>query len=510
MGQATANMTTGESIGEAFRHGEVVRSSIERIVGELESRRKAITGVRGPTSEGARQSYEEFMKLAGEVRGRPMLYPYIGSGIGNGALVELLDGSVKYDLITGIGVNFFGHSEPELVACALEAATNDVVMQGHLMMNEEAIRFSKALLDVAGRNSRLRHAFLCNSGAMANENALKVCYQKHAPASRVVAFSHCFMGRSVTMAQIGDSAAGRVGIPLSTQVDYMPFYDAVAARRMSAGDVSGSTRFIDMCCWHLEQYLDRYPKQHACFIFELVQGEGGFNTALPEFHRALMEVCKGRGVAVWADEVQTFGRTEQMFCFDALGLGEYVDVSCVGKMSQVCVTLYTEEYNPQAGLLSGTFLGSSVGLRVGRRIIERLDRGGYYGEGGAIRRHHELFRKHVRSLAEKHPEWFPSHHEVEDIVGGYGGMMRFTPFGGRKEPVLALCKAMFEEGLIAFYCGHGPYHMRFLPALGVLRDEEWGPIFEIVERSMARIAPTVEGTSAGAVRPMQRGANGRG
>lgn len=510
MGQATANTATGSSIGEAFRHGEVVRSSIERIVGELESRRKAITGVRGPTSEGSRQSYEEFMKLAGEVRGRPMLYPYIGSGIGNGALVELMDGSVKYDLITGIGVNFFGHSDPELVGCALEGATNDVVMQGHLMMNEEAIRFSKALLDVAGRNSRLRHAFLCNSGAMANENALKVCYQKHAPATRVIAFAHCFMGRSVTMAQIGDSAAGRVGIPLSTQVDYMPFYDPVAAKRMSAGDVSGPTRFIDMCCWHLEQYLDRYPKQHACFIFELVQGEGGFNTALPEFHRALMEVCRARGVAVWADEVQTFGRTEQMFCFDALGLGEYVDVSCVGKMSQVCVTLYTEEYNPQAGLLSGTFLGSSVGLRVGRRIIERLDGGDYYGDGGVIRKHHNLFREHVRSLAAKHPEWFPKHHEVEDIVGGYGGMMRFTPFGGRKDPVLALCKAMFDEGLIAFYCGHGPFHMRFLPPLGVLREEQWGPIFEVVERAMAKVAPTVSSEAAGAIRPMQRGANGRG
>ena len=44
---------------------------------------------------------------------------------------------------------------------------------------------------------------------MANENALKVCYQKHAPASRVIAFKDCFMGRSVTMSQIGDFAASK-------------------------------------------------------------------------------------------------------------------------------------------------------------------------------------------------------------------------------------------------------------------------------------------------------------
>ncbi|TVQ80449.1 MAG: aminotransferase class III-fold pyridoxal phosphate-dependent enzyme [Phycisphaeraceae bacterium] len=508
MTQATAHQA---SIGAAFRASDAVQSSISRIVGELESQRSAITGVRGPTSPEARQSFEDFMKLAGEVRGRPMLYPYIGSGIGNGALVELMDGSVKYDMITGIGVHFFGHSDPELVGCALEAATNDVVMQGHLMMNEEAIRFTKSLLDYAGRNSNLRHAFLCNSGAMANENALKVCYQKHAPASRVIAFSHCFMGRSVTMAQIGDSAAGRVGIPLTTQVDYMPFYDHAAAKRMQAGDVSGQTRYIDMCCWHLEQYIERYPKQHACFIYELVQGEGGFNTAPPEFFRALMQICKDRGIAVWADEVQTFGRTEEMFCFDALGLGDLVDVSCVGKMSQVCATLYTEEYNPQAGLLSGTFLGNSGGLRVGRQIIERLGSGDYYGKDGRIHRHHEVFRAGVRGLAQKHPEWFPAHHEVTDIVGGFGGMMRFTPFGGAKEPVLALCKVLFDEGVVAFYCGHGPYHMRFLPPLGVMKEEQWASVFEIVEKAMAKIAPTVPNAPASKVRPMQASANnGRG
>jgi predicted PolB exonuclease-like 3'-5' exonuclease len=91
------------------------------------------------------------------------------------------------------------------------------------------------------------------------------------------------MGRSVTMSQIGDAAANRVGIPLTTLVDYMPFYDEAAAQRM------GRARFIDMCCAHLRQYIERYPKQHACFIFELVQGEGEgelARMALRELHRA--------------------------------------------------------------------------------------------------------------------------------------------------------------------------------------------------------------------------------
>ena len=500
----TEAQPTTRSHGRAFRESPAVAAAVDSIVAELETARAAITGVRGPLSPELKQSFDDFMAGAAEVRGRGLLYPYIGSGLGNGALVELMDGSVKFDLIAGIGVHFFGHSDPDLVRTALAASPADVVMQGHLMMNEDAIEFTRVLVEEASRSSGLRHAFLCNSGAMANENALKVCYQKHAPASRVVAFAHCFMGRTITMCQIGDNAAGRDGIPLTTQVDYLPFYDHVAARRMSAGDVSGPTRYIDMACWHLEQYLDRYPGQHACFIFELVQGEGGFNTALPDFHRALMTVCRERGIAVWADEVQTFGRTEKMFCFDALGLGDMVDVACVGKMSQVCAALYTEAYNPKPGLLSGTFLGNTVGLNVGRRIIERLRDGGYYGEDGLIRRHHDEFVARVRDLDARHPEWFPGHHTIHDIAAGYGGMMRFTPFAGKKEPILQLCHALYEHGVIAFYTGHGPYHIRFLPPLGVMPLEQWGPIFEVVEKAMAEVARTAPSHGQDEIRPMLR------
>ncbi len=476
------------SVGEQFRQSPAVRQAIQSIVGELKSKQAAISDVRGPSSPEAKLHFEQFLKDFGTIRGRELLYAYMGSGLGNGPFVEMIDGSVKMDMITGIGVHFFGHSEPGMVAAALEAATGDIVNQGHLMQNEEPAKFSKLMLENAQRGSRLGHVLLCNSGVMANENAIKLCYQKHAPANRVICFSHCFMGRTVTMSQIGDSAANRQGIPLSTLVDYMPFYDHAAAKRMSAGDQSGQTRYIDMCVWHLRQYIDRYPKQHACFIFELIQGEGGFNTAPPEFFRELMQVCKAEGVAVWDDEVQTWGRTESMFAFEALGLGDFVDVCAVGKMSQVCAVLFTPEYNPKPGLVSQTFLGTGETLRVGREVLERLSSGGYYGKDGKIARHHKLFRDNVRALAAKHPDWFPANREFVDIVEGTGGMMRFSPFGGQKDPVMKLCKTLFDEGLIVFYCGHGPYHIRMLPPLGVMQESHWSRVFELIEAGMTKVA----------------------
>ncbi len=469
------------TIGHQFRESPAIKAAIKSIVSELKSKSAHITDTRA-SLPGMKESYEALMARAAAVRGRALLYPYIGSGIGNGALVELADGSVKWDMICGIGVHFFGHSDLDLVEAAVTASLGDTVKQGNLMANFEPHAFSEVLLKEAAKGSKLKHAYLSTSGCMANENALKVCMQRHYPARRVLAFKDCFMGRSTMMASIGDSHDGRVGLPIVADVDYMPFYDEVAAARM------GGTRFIDMAVMHLRQYVERYPGQHCCFIFELAQGEGGFNTGRRDFFKALIDVCKASKIAVWDDEIQTFGRLPQMFAYDYYNLGEYVDVFCVGKMTQVCATLYTEEYNPKAGLLSGTFVGEHVSFDVGRRVIERLRDGNYYGDNGSIERHHTLFREQVHALAAKHPEWFPKLPEIADIAGGIGGMMRFTPFGGKKDKIMAACKAMFEEGVILFYCGHGPYHVRMLAPLGVFNEQDWPRVFACIERGLAKVA----------------------
>ena len=69
-----------------------------------------------------------------------MYYPYLGSGIGRGALVELADGSVKYDFITGIGVHYMGHNHPALLEAGVDAALTNTVMQGNLQQNVESAR----------------------------------------------------------------------------------------------------------------------------------------------------------------------------------------------------------------------------------------------------------------------------------------------------------------------------------------------------------------------------------
>ena len=84
-------------------------------------------------------------------------------------------------------------------------------------------------------------------------------------------------------------------------------------------------------------------------MIELVQGEGGFQFAPREFYVAAFEEAKKAGLAIWVDEVQTFGRTGELFAFQKFSLHEWVDVVTIGKLLQACMVLYTADYNPEAG-----------------------------------------------------------------------------------------------------------------------------------------------------------------
>ena len=85
-----------------------------------------VNGIRMPQIE-RRAHYNDKIERLGRIRGRPLAIPYLGSGMGDGALVELADGSIKYDLISGIGVHFFGHGNPIIIDAAFEASLRDTI-----------------------------------------------------------------------------------------------------------------------------------------------------------------------------------------------------------------------------------------------------------------------------------------------------------------------------------------------------------------------------------------------
>ena len=109
----------------------------------LADHQRKLTAIRPPNPE-LKIAYDDLHKQFAAARGGALYYPYLGSGIGNGALVELADGSVKLDMITGIGVHYFGHSHPLLLNAGVDAALRDTVMQGNLQQNVESAKLAQS------------------------------------------------------------------------------------------------------------------------------------------------------------------------------------------------------------------------------------------------------------------------------------------------------------------------------------------------------------------------------
>jgi len=456
----------GKLLADAFAADPRVDQGKQLILDALKDHQRTLDGIR-PSDPQLKADYEQMLEQFGQMRGGKLIFPYLASGFGKGSLVELADGSVKYDFITGIGVHAWGHSHEEMVDAAMDAALSDTIMQGNLQQDRQSVSLVKTLLSGAcASGAPLAHCLLTTSGAMANENALKILFQKRTPANRILAFNGCFMGRTLTMAQITDKPAYRQGLPTVISVDYVPFFNPDRPQESTEGALAV-----------LRSHLDRYPDQHAAMCFELVQGEGGYYIGDQKFFATLMDELKRRGVSIMIDEVQTFGRTSRLFAFEHYGLDDYVDVVTIGKLSQVCATLFTDAVKPKPGLVSQTFTGSTSSIFTSKRIIDRLLNDHYFGADGKIAQLHDHFVSNLKAIATRWPK---------RVAGPYGigGMIAFTPFDGQFETVKALAMALYEAGVISFIAGSNPTRLRFLMPIGVVTTDDIDAVCRVIEKTL--------------------------
>ena len=430
---------------------------------------KKITGVKAG-DPALKETYDKMLEEFSEHRGGKLFYNYIGSGIGNGALVELADGSVKYDFITGIGVHYFGHSHPGVVKAQVDGAVTNTTMSGNLQQNIDSPKLFKLILDQANKyGGRFDHMFMTSSGVMAAENALKMVFQKKSPAHRVLAFEKCFMGRTLAVSQITDKHVYRDGLPETLSVDYIPFYDA--------NDHQGS---IDKAVSMLQKYFARHKDQYAAFCMELIQGEGGYWVGHKDFFMAIIEECKKNNVSIIIDEVQTFMRTKEMFAFQYFGLDKHVDMVNIGKNSQICATIYRNDHKPRPGLISQTFTSSGSAINAAYYIINEVANNGYLGEDGKIEKIHKHFASNLEALSKKYPE---------KIQGpwGLGAMVGMTLFGGDMAKSKDFTFKLFENGVLSFIAGANPTRVRFLVPTGAVTEHDIDEVCKLIEKTLNEI-----------------------
>lgn len=377
---------------------------------------------------------------------------------GRGSRVWDREGREYVDFGAGIAVNALGHAEPDLVAALTEQA-GKLWHTSNVFWSEPPMRLAHELKTASGFAQRV---FLCNSGAEANEAAIKLvrkwaASQGREPSRRqILTFRGSFHGRTLATVTATAQPKYQEGYePLPGGFRYGDFNDlAGAAEAMSGGDV-------------------------CAVLVEPVQGEGGVMPASDVFLRGLRELCDRHESLLVLDEIQCgMGRTGTLFACEGYGVAP--DVVTLAKALGSGFPIGAMLVGPNAaetmqfGSHGTTFGGNPLAASVARVALAKLSS--------------PEIRANVRKQSEALRAGFASIHAEFDVfaeVRGRGlmlGAVLAPRFAGRAGEVLDHTAA---NGLLVLQAG--PDVLRFVPALNIAD----GDVREGLARLRAAIAAFV-------------------
>ncbi len=304
---------------------------------------------------------------------------------GAGVMVTDADGHEYLDLVAGIAVGVLGHAHPAVV----EAVTHQVRTLGHtsnLVVNQPAVELAERLVGLAGGDARV---FLCNSGAEANETALKVVRRHSGTRTRIVAAEGGFHGRTAGALSLTGQPKKRAPFePLVPDVRFVPFGDIDAARAEITDEV-------------------------AAVFLEPVLGEAGVIPAPAGYLEAVRDACDRAGALLVLDEVQGgIGRAGAWFSHQVVAPGVRPDVITLAKglggglPIGACLALGSAASALRPGDHGSTFGGNPIACAAALAVLDTigseglLDRSTEYGRrlaAGIEALDHRLV-DHVRGL----------------------------------------------------------------------------------------------------------------
>ncbi len=395
---------------------------------------------------------------------------------GRNAQVWDTEGNEYIDFVGGIGVLNLGHCNPAVVAAITEqaqrlthSAFNAVPHQGYRELMNALADFIPVSYPLAG--------MLTNSGAEAAENALKIV-RAATGRSVVIAFDGGFHGRTLATLNLNGKVAPykqRVGT-LPGPVFHVPY----------PSPDTGVT--ADEAFKAIERLfsVEIDIGEVACFIFEPVQGEGGFLAMDPAFAQRLRTFCDANGIYLIVDEIQSgFGRTGQRFAFSRLGIEP--DLLLLGKsiagglpLGAVVGREALMNALPKGGL-GGTYSGNPLACAAALASLKQMTDANLssWGEAQsqAIQRRYESWRQRAIS---------PCLGRLTG-TGAMRGIELLTPEGKPGTQQLAeLLEAARRKGLLLMPSGKSRHVVRLLAPL-TIEPELFERGLDIFEECLAGI-----------------------
>lgn len=280
------------------------------------------------------------------------VYPRFDISLVKGSGIHLYDeaGQQYTDLYGGHGVISIGHSHPAYVS-ALKAQMDDLIFYSNSVRLPIQERLAEKLGQISGYNQH--SVFYCNSGAEANENALKVA-SFHNGKERFIAFNGSFHGRTSAALAVTDNP--NLSAPLNTThfpVTFLELNDAPALQaELEKGDVCG-------------------------VIVEGIQGVGGLDMPTDTFLLQLREWCTEYGAVLILDEIQSgCGRTGKFFAHQSAGIEADVVTMAkgLGNGFPIGAVLISESIAPKYGMLGTTFGGNPLACAAALSVLETIEK----------------------------------------------------------------------------------------------------------------------------------------
>ena len=264
---------------------------------------------------------------------------------GRGAHVWDDKGQEYLDFYGGHAVISIGHCHPHYTQRVTQQL-NELCFYSNSVINRLQEQLADRLGKISGYDDY--QLFLINSGAEANENALKLA-SFHNGRSRVLAASHSFHGRTSLAVEVTDNKKIVAPINDNHHVTFLPMNDLEAWRReLAKGDVC------------------------AC-ILECIQGIGGCVMATPEFAQGLAEACKQYGTVLICDEIQCgYGRSGKFFAHQWLGIRPDLITVAKGIANGYPMggLLISPAFKPVIGMLGTTFGGNHLGCAAALAVLD--------------------------------------------------------------------------------------------------------------------------------------------
>ena len=405
---------------------------------------------------------------------------------GEGAMIEDVDGNYFLDWIGGVGVLNIGFSHPEVVEAVKAQADKYFHGMFNVVTHEGYVELAEKLAQIAPVKGEQKKVFFANSGAEADENAVKIA-KAFTKRPNIIVFSGAFHGRTLLTMSMTSKKAYAVGMgpfPDGIYRAQFPYYyrnpEGMPQEKAVEYYVKSIRDVFEQCA----------PADTiAAMVVEPLQGEGGFIPAPIEWVKAVRQICDEEGILLVADEVQSgFCRTGRMFATEYWKeAGVQPDIIATAKSIAAGVPLSAiiarEEIMeaPAPGTIGGTFCGNPLACAAALKTIEIMER------DHLAQRSLEIGEK----VMTRYREWMEKYPIIGD-VRGLGGMVgiEFVKDQTTKEPAPELTSAIIQEcakhGLMVE--GAGTYNnvIRFLAPL-VMTDEQLEAGLKIMEAAVASV-----------------------